>query len=466
MKLAIVGTGYVGLVTAACLAKAGNEVTCIDNNVSKLARIAAGQLPFHEPQLPCLVNEGRAAGRLRFTGSLRDGVQDASIIFLSIGTPSAADGCADTSSLLACVSSLAEMLDHDCLVVVKSTAPVGTCDALQQIFRSTLRARGAGLNIEVACNPEFLAEGSAVHDFLEPARIVIGTASAQASAMLRQLYAPFDADGKRMLAMELRSAEFAKYACNAMLAARVSMVNELSAIAAQMGADMDAVSSVLRTDPRIGGRYLQPGVGYGGSCLPKDLRALIRMAQDRQEPATLLRSVELVNQRQVRLLFDAIRQYVRGDLGHCRIAVWGLSFKPDTDDIREAPSLILIRMLLDAGAQVSAYDPVAHKAVRRVIHDPALSLTDDAYVACYVIHAQVVITEWDEFRSPDFPRLARCLASPAVFDARNLYRCEELSEFGLRHYRIGQADKAHKQAVPTRFVESPDRSELRHTGGY
>jgi len=466
MKLAIVGTGYVGLVTAACLAKAGNEVTCIDNNVSKLARIAAGQLPFHEPQLPCLVNEGRAAGRLRFTGSLRDGVQDASIIFLSIGTPSAADGCADTSSLLACVASLAEMLDHDCLVVVKSTAPVGTCDALQQIFRSTLRARGAGLNIEVACNPEFLAEGSAVHDFLEPARIVIGTASAQASAMLRQLYAPFDADGKRMLAMELRSAEFAKYACNAMLAARVSMVNELSAIAAQMGADMDAVSSVLRTDPRIGGRYLQPSVGYGGSCLPKDLRALIRMAQDRQEPATLLRSVELVNQRQVRLLFDAIRQYVGDDLGHCRIAVWGLAFKPDTDDIREAPSLILIRMLLDAGAQVSAYDPVANKPVRRVIHDAALNLTDDAYAACDGSDALVVITEWDEFRSPDFSRLTRCLASPAVFDARNLYRREQLAAFGLRHYRIGQAGKAPRQAVPTPYAASPEPSELRHNGGY
>lgn len=447
MRVAIVGTGYVGLVTGACLAQAGNQVSCIDNNASKIARITAGQLPFHEPQLDELVDEGRATGHLRFTSDLVDGISDASVVFLAIGTPSAADGCADTSALLACATQLAEVINHDCLVVIKSTAPVGTCEVLQDIFSSAVSARAATCHIEVASNPEFLAEGSAVRDFRDPARIVIGTGSAHAQILLRELYAPFDPDGSRVLCMALRSAEFAKYACNAMLAARISMINELADIAAQMGADMDPVCKVLRTDPRIGGRYLQPGAGYGGSCLPKDLRALIQMAQDRQEPAALLRSVEQVNQRQVRLLFEAVRRHFEGGLARRTIAVWGLSFKPGTDDIREAPSLILIRLLLDAGARVRAYDPVARDPVRRTIADTALALVESAQDACKGSDALVVMTEWDEFRSPDFAQLADCLESAAIFDGRNLYRHDRLASFGLRHYRIGQPDTPQQKAA-------------------
>ena len=438
MNVAIVGTGYVGLVTGACLAEAGNTVVCIDDNAAKLARIQQGVAPFHEPGLMPLVAQMQSQARLRFTSDLGEGTKSARLILLAVGTPSAADGCADTSGLLNCVAALAGQLDHACIVAIKSTAPVGTCEQAQAVFDARPEHLRLRAPIEVASNPEFLAEGHALEDFRHPERIVIGAGTPQAAHVLQEAYAPFDHDGAKLMLMGLRSAEFAKYACNAMLAARISVVNELACIAGRLGADVQAMCKVAASDSRIGGRYLQPGAGYGGSCLPKDLRALIRMADSRDEPATLLRSVERVNQRQIRLLFEAIRAHFQDRLDDRCIAVWGLAFKPGTDDIREAPSLALIRLLLDAGARIRAYDPVAAAAVRRAVDNPRLVLAPTALDACRHSDALAVLTEWPEFTEFDLHELALCLKASAVFDGRHLYRTETLSKAGLLHYPIGR----------------------------
>lgn len=438
MNIAIVGTGYVGLVTGACFAEAGNHVTCIDSNSRKIAGIRKGELPFYEPGLLPLVDAGAAGGTLHFTDRLDDGIKNAQVVFLAVGTPSAADGCANVDKLLQCAGQLAQTLDHSCTVVVKSTAPVGTCERVQAIFDQSLPARCPGASVDVAANPEFLAEGRAVADFRKPTRIVTGTSGNKAHETLQSLYAPFDPLQDRLLNMDVRSAEFAKYACNAMLAARISLINELAGIAGTLGADIGSVCRVLTSDPRIGASYLHPGVGYGGSCLPKDLRALIRMAEDQQEPASILRSVELVNQRQVRLLFEAIADEFNGRLSGRCIAVWGLAFKPGTDDIREAPSLALIRMLADAGATIRGYDPVAAPHVSRLKLNPGIILTDTALMACDGSDALVVMTEWDEFKTPDFTQIASRLKGGTVFDGRHLYRSADLENAGLKHRCLGQ----------------------------
>ncbi|SHI35184.1 UDP-glucose dehydrogenase family protein [Pollutimonas bauzanensis] len=438
MNVAIIGTGYVGLVTGACLAESGNSVVCIDNDAAKVASLREGQLPFHEPLLDDLVAAARQRGKLWFTDQLEQGTRAADIIFLALGTPSGADGYAQVAPLLQCAQDLAATLRHKCLVVVKSTVPPGTCATIQALFDMQLAQGNAAYRVSVASNPEFLSEGSAVADFRNPARIVVGAANDHAAGTLRQLYAPFDPGGKLVMEMDVRSAEFAKYACNAMLAARISLINELANIAGRIGADIAPICRVLRSDPRIGSQYLQPGAGYGGSCLPKDLRALIRMAQDEDEPAAILRSVEQVNQRQIELLYDAIARHFWGRLKGRRIAVWGLAFKPGTDDIREAPSVALIQSLLEAGARVRAYDPLAESAVGSLIPHANLALVDSARQACENADALVVMTEWEEFRAPDFGWLAATLGTPAVFDARDLYQSRELHSFGLRHYRPGQ----------------------------
>jgi UDPglucose 6-dehydrogenase len=435
MKVAIVGSGYVGLVTGACLAEAGNDVVCVDSNEDKVQGLRAGRLPFYEPGLKELVDPLQASGRLAFTTRMAEGCRDARVVFLAVGTPSDEDGCADIQGLLACTAELADALNAPCLVIVKSTAPVGTCERLQRLLDDRLRQ--TGWTVEVASNPEFLAEGRAVADFRHPSRIVIGAASESAAKTLNTLYEPFDPGGDKILKMDVRSAEFAKYACNAMLAARVSFINELAGIAGRLGADIQPVCRVLQTDPRIGGQYLQPGAGFGGSCLPKDLRALIRMAQDLHEPAMLLRSIEHVNQRQIKLLFDAIATRLGGDVrGRC-IAVWGLAFKPGTDDVREAPSIALVRQLLAAGAKVRSYDPIAMPAVRGLIASPGLVLTDTAFEALHGADVLAVMTEWDEFRQPDFGAMANLLKARAIFDARHLYRRQDIAPHRMTHYRPG-----------------------------
>jgi UDPglucose 6-dehydrogenase len=438
MEIAIIGAGYVGLVTAACLAQAGNRVVCIDENTARIAMVRNGQLPFYEPQLDDLVAQQRLSGALSFTSDARVGTNKADIIFIAVGTPSGADGKADVSNVLSCAAHLSDVIQHACLLVVKSTVPIGTCERIQAMLDARAARHGEASRITVASNPEFLAEGSAIRDFKFPARIVIGTPTQSAAHLLRQLYAPFNLDGHRLLEMDIRSAEFAKYACNAMLAARVSLVNELAVIADRLGADIQDVCRVVKTDPRIGPRYLQPGAGYGGSCLPKDVRALIAMALEHGEEAPILRSVDAVNRRQADLLLETIVQHFGGNVEGCCVAVWGLSFKPGTDDIRESPSLILIDRLLNLGAVVRAYDPAAMPAVSRRIDRPALWLADSASQACEGADALVVMTPWAEFESPDFGWLAQTLTSKTIFDARHMYSAGTLEQFGLRHYRLQQ----------------------------
>jgi UDPglucose 6-dehydrogenase len=448
MNIAVVGTGYVGLVTGACFAQAGQHVMCIDKDKKKIAALGQGRAPFHEPGLDELISAGLASGELRFQAGLNTGrcLDCIDVIFLAIGTPTAADGRACLNDLLDCVGTLARELRRNTIVVVKSTVPVGTCERIQAIL-DTQCPQLPKPRFVVASNPEFLAEGRAVADFQHPERIVIGCADEGARRVLRDLYQPF-LTGARILNMDIRSAEFAKYACNAMLAARISMVNELACIAGRLDVDMRAVCGVLGSDSRIGPHYLQPGAGYGGSCLPKDLRALMSMARDYGEPADMLHSVETVNVGQARRLFDAIATCLAYEFeGRC-VALWGLAFKAQTDDLREAPSLTLIHELLDAGARVRAHDPAAGPSAAALIPLPMFEVCRDAYAACEGADILVVMTDWEEFKEPDFALLAAKLKIGAVFDCRQLYETESLRRHGLLHWMVGSRPIRASQDSP------------------
>ena len=438
MNVVVIGSGYVGLVTGCCLAEAGNRVICVDHDTDKVNALLAGHLPFYEPQLPQILDTQLENGSLTFDTSIGSAVRHADIVFLAVGTPAKADGSANLDNLFACASELAAQITSGCTVVVKSTVPVGTGERIEQILNAAHEAGQARVNARVASNPEFLAEGRAVQDFRHPDRIVIGADDAHASSVLARLYAPFDRDGQRILLMDRRSAEFAKYACNCMLAARISMINELSGLAGSLGADIASICRVLRGDPRIGAAYLQPGIGYGGSCLPKDLSALIDLAQHAGEPAYMLRSIEQVNACQRQRLLQAIRDYFNGDISGKQIAIWGLSFKPGTDDVRAAPSLSLIRSLVEGGAIVKAYDPVAHRSARAALGDVKIVFGQCAMAVCEQADALVVMTEWDEFKSPDLTMLAAKMRGRIIFDARNIYKTVALQQHGLAHYRLGQ----------------------------
>ncbi|HEY9280115.1 MAG TPA: UDP-glucose/GDP-mannose dehydrogenase family protein [Eoetvoesiella sp.] len=446
MNVVVIGAGYVGLVTACCLAEAGNQVVCVDHDIDKIKTLEAGQVPFHEPGLDKLLGDQLQANRLFFENNVARAVRNADIIFLAIGTPSQSNGSANLDNLLHCAKELANTAFGDCIVVIKSTVPVGTADRIEEILNVGEAGYGAHPRVFVASNPEFLAEGRAVKDFHAPCRIVVGTNEDYPATVLDELYAPFDPDRSRLLFMDRRTAEFAKYACNAMLAARISMINELSDIAGRLNADIQAVCRVLKSDPRIGDSYLYPGVGYGGSCLPKDLCALIACAGTVQEPAYMLRSIERVNRRQGQLLLETIRHHFGGQLEGRRIAVWGLSFKPDTDDVRASPSLTLIQNLLEEGALVSAYDPVATIAAQRALGAASIIFGRSGMEVCKGADVLVVMTEWDEFKTTDFGKLAELLQSHAIFDARNMFDASALQAYGLQHYRLGQiASPANQQ---------------------
>lgn len=457
MNVVIIGSGYVGLVTGCCLAEVGNIVTCVDHDTKKVAALAAGRLPFYEPQLGQILGAQLAKGLLKFETSMASAVANADVVFLAVGTPSNADGSADLSNLLACARALGDAIPAHCVVVVKSTAPVGTGDRIEEILNASVRQADANDGIRVACNPEFLAEGRAVHDFRCPDRIVIGANDAYSSAVLEQLYTPFDTDGQRTMLMDRRSAEFAKYACNCMLAARISMINELSSLAGTLGADIASTCRVLRADPRIGASYLQPGVGYGGSCLPKDLSALIDLAQRAGEPAHMLRSIERVNVGQRQRLLKAICDYFGGGLRGRRLAIWGLSFKPDTDDVRASPSVALIRDLVQEGANVNAYDPVARPAAQAALGNVSVGFGQSAMAVCEQADALIVMTEWDEFKSPDLDRLATTMRGHMVFDARSIYKTKVLQQHGLHHYRLDQIMSVSGKPVVNRPRMSADR---------
>ncbi len=439
MKLSVIGTGYVGLVTGACLADVGNDVLCIDVDTQKIQRLRQGEIPIHEPGLNDVVSRGVAAGRLRFSASYVDAVKHANVIFIAVGTPSGEDGSADLSHVLSCAHELGRLIDSDSLVILKSTVPVGTNDRVRAALKQELESRGSRVQVATASNPEFLKEGFAVDDFMRPDRVIIGVSDIASAETLRTLYAPFNRNRDRLLVMDVRSAEFSKYAANAMLAVRISFMNEMANLADKLGVDIERVRHGIGSDPRIGPHFLYAGVGFGGSCFPKDLRALIHTAEQGGEPSDLLRAAVLVNRRQQRVLFEKMRQLFGGSLEGKVIALWGLSFKANTDDMREAPSLALIEALTTAGATVRAYDPVAIPTARALCKDnQRVHLAESARTAVETADALAVVTEWLEFRSPDFDWLARTLRHRAVFDGRNLYDPVTVARAGLRYFGIGR----------------------------
>ena len=439
MDITLFGTGYVGLVTGACLAEMGNRVLCVDVDAAKVAALQAGEVPIYEPGLPALVAANARHGRLRFTLDSAAGVAHGDVIFVAVGTPSDENGAADLAHVLGAAKTIGEHLDRTAVIVTKSTVPVGTAEHVQRTVAETLASRGKALRYAVVANPEFLKEGNAIADFMKPDRIVIGSDAAWAARIVERLYAPFNRNHDKILHMDLRSAEMTKYAANVMLAARVSLMNEFANLAERLGADVEAVRRGIGADPRIGYHFIYAGCGYGGSCFPKDVRALARMADDEGYDAALVRAVDAVNERQKQRLFEKLRRCLDGDLAGRTIALWGLAFKPNTDDMREAPSRMLMTALWRAGASVRAYDPQALPTARKLYGErPDLVLCETRDDALRDADALVVATEWNEFRSPDFAAVKAALARPVVVDGRNLYDGAALAEQGFVYDAIGR----------------------------
>ena len=441
MRLTIFGSGYVGLVTGACMAEMGNHVVCVDIDEAKIDRLNAGDIPIYEPGLEAYVERNVEAGRLEFTTDVQQGVDHGLFQFIAVGTPPDEDGSADLKHVLAVARSIGEHMNEYRIVVDKSTVPVGTADKVRDEIRGELERRGKNLEVDVVSNPEFLKEGAAINDFMKPDRIIIGTDNPRTTELLRALYEPFNRNHDRVISMDVRSAELTKYAANAMLATKISFMNELANLAERFGADIEHVRVGIGSDPRIGYHFIYPGAGYGGSCFPKDVRALAKSAADSGYEASLLDAVEAVNNRQKHRLVDKIGEHFDGKLEGKTIALWGLSFKPSTDDMREAPSRTLMEALWQAGAIVRAYDPEAMHEARRLYPDQAgFELCDTAYGALDGADALAIITEWQEFRSPDFDTVKEKLTDPVIFDGRNLYDPEVLRTLGLTYYAIGRGN--------------------------
>ena len=440
MRVAIFGTGYVGLVTGTCLAEVGHEVVCVDIDQAKVAGLENGVIPIYEPGLEPMVKANHAAGRLRFTTDPAHAVSHGEVIFIAVGTPPDEDGSADLQYVLAVAKAIGSHLRKPAVVVDKSTVPVGTADKVRAAIAATLAERDVHVDFDVVSNPEFLKEGAAVEDCMRPDRIVIGADNPAAVEKLRRLYAPFNRNHDRIVSMDVRSAELTKYAANAMLATKISFMNEMAAIAEKVGADIEMVRQGIGSDPRIGWHFIYPGAGYGGSCFPKDVQALARTAHLHGHAATLLDAVEAVNERQKAHLFELmLRHYGEGSLRGKTIALWGLAFKPNTDDMREASSRRLLQLLWDAGAVVRAYDPEAMGETRRIFGQrDGLVLCESADDALRGADALVVITEWKQFRSPDFAGLRERLSDAVVFDGRNLYEPDDVEAAGLAYYGIGR----------------------------
>jgi UDPglucose 6-dehydrogenase len=438
MRITIFGSGYVGLVTGACLADAGNHVLCVDVDERKVAMLKRGEVPIHEPGLDAIVKRNADAGRLQFTTNAEEGVAHGLFQLIAVGTPPDEDGSADLTHVLAVARTIGEHMAEYKLVVTKSTVPVGTSDKVRQAMRESLGERRAAVDFDTASNPEFLKEGAAVADFMKPDRVIIGTASPRAIELLRSLYEPFTRSRDRMIVMDVRSAELSKYAANAMLATKISFMNELANLAEHFGADIEAVRLGIGSDPRIGYSFIYPGVGYGGSCFPKDVQALKRSADEVGYRASILAAVEEVNNRQKQILFGKIRRHF-GELKGKTLALWGLSFKPNTDDMREAASRVLMEALWSAGARVRAYDPVAMPECRRIygVRDD-LVLCNSSREVLEGADALAIVTEWQEFRSPDFEHIKEALRTPAIFDGRNLYDPAQMRRAGFSYYAVGR----------------------------
>ncbi len=443
MRIAVIGTGYVGLVTGACFAEMGNHVVCVDKDERKLGRLEAGEVPFFEPGLEQLVEAGTRAELLHFTSDVGQAIERAEFIFIAVGTPAGEDGSADLSHVLAVAKDIGRHLNRYAVVIDKSTVPVGTGDKVRTAIQEQLEARGAELEFDVVSNPEFLKEGAAVADFRRPDRIVIGVESDKARRLMTKLYEPFVRNHDRIFVMGVRDAEMTKYAANAMLATRISFINEIANLCDRLGADVENVRKGIGSDSRIGYSFLYAGSGYGGSCFPKDVKALINTAKECGFEPTLLEATEQRNEWQKRVLFDKIAAHFNGDLAGKHFGLWGLAFKPNTDDVREATSLVLIRQLVEAGATVAAYDPVALDTAREAL-DPnwlesgQVQLINYQYDALKEADAMVLVTEWKRFRQPDFEAIKELLNQPLIFDGRNQYDPQLMQDYGISYYGIGR----------------------------
>lgn len=432
MKISVIGTGYVGLVTGTCLAETGNEVLCIDIDENKVKQMQQGEVPIYEPHLDVLFERNISANRLKFSTSLKEGLDHGEIIFLALPTPEDEDGSADLKYVLGVADEIGKMISEYKVIVDKSTVPVGTADRVREVI-----AKNAKVDFDVVSNPEFLREGFAVDDFLKPERIVIGSSSERATALMEKLYKPYVRSGNPILIMDERSAELTKYAANSFLATKITFMNEIANFCEKVGADVDKVRIGMGTDSRIGKRFLFPGIGYGGSCFPKDVKALHKSAKDSDYDFKILKSVIDVNAKQKTVLLPKVEHYFGGNLKGKKIAIWGLAFKPETDDIREAPALEIIDLLLSKGAEVIAFDPEAMPNVERKLGD-AIAFADGMYEALDGADALVICTEWSIFRTPDLSSVKKLLANPVVFDGRNLYDTQEMTTEGFDYFSIGR----------------------------
>jgi UDPglucose 6-dehydrogenase len=436
MNIAIVGTGYVGLVSGTCFAEMGVNVTCVDIDENKIKKLLNGEIPIYEPGLEDMVKKNLAAGRLHFTTDLTSIIDDVEIVFSAVGTPPDEDGSADLQYVLNVAKTFGQNIKKYTLLVTKSTVPVGTAAKVKQAVKEELAKRGEDIPFDVASNPEFLKEGAAVKDFMTPDRVVVGTDSDRAKTLMRRLYKPFMLSGERMIFTDIPSAEMIKYAANAMLATRISFMNDIANLCEIMGADVNMVRKGISSDTRIGKKFLYPGCGYGGSCLPKDVKALIKTAEKNGYSMRVLKAVEEVNEIQKSILFEKLNKHYKGNLKGKTIAMWGLAFKPETDDMREAPSLVLIEKFLKAGCTIKVYDPIAMDECKRRMGDEVI-YCKDMYDAAVDADALLLVTEWKEFRMPSWSVLGKLMKEKLVVDGRNIYDAEELAEKGFKYYKIG-----------------------------
>ncbi|MBN1108402.1 MAG: UDP-glucose/GDP-mannose dehydrogenase family protein [Bacteroidales bacterium] len=438
MKISVVGTGYVGLVTGTCFAESGLTVTCIDRDSDKIKQLVGGRVPIYEPGLENMMRLNIEKKRLFFTTSVEEGIKDSEVIFIAVGTPPGEDGSADLTHVLEVAGEIGSSMNTYSVVVTKSTVPVGTSEKIRNTIIQQLKRRNSDLEFDIASNPEFLKEGAAVEDFLRPERIVIGVDNERAAAIMRRLYNPFVLNNHPILFMDIASAEITKYAANAMLATRISFINEIANLCDILGADINHVRKGIGSDSRIGNKFLYPGTGYGGSCFPKDVKAIIKTAQDKGYELKVIQAVEKANEYQKNVIFNKMARYFNNTFSERVIGVWGLSFKPKTDDIRESSSLHLISRLLNEGAVVRAYDPAAMKETEKVMGDK-IFYASDPYEAVRGADAMVLMTEWSEFHLPDFRNMAMIMKEKVVFDGRNIYNPEEIRNMGFTYFGIGRA---------------------------
>lgn len=436
MKIAVVGTGYVGLVTGTCFAETGMNVTCIDIDLKKIENLNNGILPIYEPGLEELVEKNIKKNRLHFSTSLKDSIQGCEVIFIAVGTPPGEDGKADLKYVLGVASEIGTHINQYAVIVTKSTVPVGTSLKVKKAVNDALAVRNVKIEFDIASNPEFLKEGAAIDDFLKPDRIVVGTESEKASETMNKLYKPFLLNGHPLYLMDIPSAEMTKYAANAMLATKISFMNDVANLCEIMGADVNMVRKGIGSDTRIGTKFIYPGIGYGGSCFPKDVKALIKTASENGYNMRILNAVEEVNEEQKSVLFDKITNHFGSDLTGKKFGMWGLSFKPKTDDMREAPSLVLIEKIRNAGGEIIAYDPVAAEEAHKILKDTIKYATDE-YETVEGVDALLLVTEWPEFRNPDFDLMAQKMKNKTIFDGRNVFDRKELRKLGFTYYGIG-----------------------------